>query len=157
VDRLRSFFERTPQPDGLTISGGEPFEQPEALWEILRSVKALGVEDILIYSGYRAEELLARHSQIFEGSRLVAALVDGAFESGNSTEAVWKGSRNQTLTLWKEEFASRYEAWTRGTARKLQRAEEGGSRFIVGIPRQVDVPRLKDLYRIEIEGLKLEE
>jgi anaerobic ribonucleoside-triphosphate reductase activating protein len=141
VRRLRAFFEPSPRPDGLTISGGEPFDQPEALLGLLGSVRDLGVEDVLIYSGHRVQALSARYPQLPE---LAAALVDGPFEEGNLTDSVWKGSDNQSLTLWKEKFAPRYHAWTSGKKRRLQWVKSANGGLLVGIPRQEDVPRLKN-------------
>ncbi|MDR1979101.1 MAG: radical SAM protein [Synergistaceae bacterium] len=150
--RILSFFQRSSQrPDGLTISGGEPFDQPEALLELLRRLNLEGANDILIYSGYRIEVLLERHPEFFANPPLLAALVDGPFEEGNVTDSVWKGSDNQGLTIWKREFFPRYEEWKRRSARNLQRVKasrpKGGSAwFLLGIPRQGDVPRLKNPY-----------
>ena len=38
--------------DGVTISGGEPFDQVDALLALLRGLRSAGAEDILVYSGY---------------------------------------------------------------------------------------------------------
>jgi anaerobic ribonucleoside-triphosphate reductase activating protein len=133
----------------LTISGGEPFDQPEALKELLRGLEtrkanAPELGDVLIYSGYRAEVLLERHPEFFSDPPLAAALVDGAFERGNLTGSAWKGSENQELTIWKKEFSSRYEEWAKRTARSLQRVKNGNTWILLGIPRQEDVARLKN-------------
>ena len=45
--------------DGVTISGGEPFQQAEPLLELLRGLRARGVDSILVFTGYRLEELAA--------------------------------------------------------------------------------------------------
>jgi anaerobic ribonucleoside-triphosphate reductase activating protein len=171
AERIRAFFEQSPRrPDGLTISGGEPFDQPEALMGLLRRLRPGGagdanapeVDDILIYSGYRLEVLLKSRPEFFAGTRsavlsdspespLFAALVDGPFEEGNVTDSVWKGSDNQSLTILKKEFFPRYGEWARRTARSLQRVKAshpgggGDTWFLLGIPRQEDVPRLKKI------------
>jgi anaerobic ribonucleoside-triphosphate reductase activating protein len=142
IRALRSFFGGTPRPDGLTISGGEPFDQPDALMEILRGVKAFGVEDVLIFSGYRADALTGRHPELPE---LAAAVVDGPFESGNPSGSVWKGSDNQSLTLWKNEFALRYERWASEKTRRLQRVRSENRELLIGIPRQEDAESLRNL------------
>ena len=143
VDRLKTYL---PKADGLTVSGGEPFDQPVALLELLRRVKTLGVEDVLIYSGYKVLEIQERHTEFFsESEKLIAALVDGSFEEENTTDSTWRGSGNQTLSILKREFAARYDEWTRGGARKLQWVKDKDRRFLVGIPRQEDVLRLKNL------------
>ncbi|MDR1884965.1 MAG: radical SAM protein [Synergistaceae bacterium] len=141
VRMTADFFLGPQHPDGLTISGGEPFDQPEALLEFLRRLMGSGVEDILIYSGYSARVLTARHPDLPE---LASALVDGPFEAGNRTDSAWKGSDNQSLTLWNRKFTPRYEDWMRTKNRRLQRVRSGNSCFLVGIPRQEDVGRLKN-------------
>jgi anaerobic ribonucleoside-triphosphate reductase activating protein len=42
---------------GVTFSGGEPFLQAEALSELARGIKKLGL-DLMVYTGYEYEELL---------------------------------------------------------------------------------------------------
>jgi anaerobic ribonucleoside-triphosphate reductase activating protein len=140
TDRLHRFWSASPPPSGLTVSGGEPFDQPEALLELLRRARGFGAGDILIYSGYRADILLERHPELRD---LASALVDGPFEAGNVTESIWKGSENQSLTLLEERLSSRYEDWTRGKARKLQLVKSGDRDLLIGVPRQADVARLR--------------
>ena len=38
--------------DGITITGGEPFDQSSALIALLRMLKKLRVRDVLVYTGY---------------------------------------------------------------------------------------------------------
>ena len=127
--------------EGLTVSGGEPFDQPEALMELLRILNAQGLSDILIYSGYQADDLLKRYPDLAD---LAAVLIDGPFEPGNVTTSTWKGSDNQRLHLWRMELGPRYRDWMRSSARKLQLAKDiDGRRFLIGIPKQEDTERLK--------------
>ena len=59
---------------GVTISGGEPFEQAAACAELARQVRELGL-DVWTYSGYRyeqlAEEMCIRDR--FRGPRVLRA------------------------------------------------------------------------------------
>ena len=41
-----------PKCDGVTISGGEPFQQPEALFQLLTSLRKNNIQSILLFSGY---------------------------------------------------------------------------------------------------------
>jgi len=45
--------------DGITISGGEPFQQPEALCELVRMIKAETTLSVLVFSGYQKEKILS--------------------------------------------------------------------------------------------------
>ena len=38
--------------DGITISGGEPFDQPDALFELLARIRSQTEADILVFTGY---------------------------------------------------------------------------------------------------------
>ncbi|MDR3332023.1 MAG: radical SAM protein [Synergistaceae bacterium] len=137
---LRLYMNRTPAPDGLTISGGEPFDQPEALIGLLRRVRDMGVGDVLIYSGYSLDALLDLCPELPD---LAAALVDGPFEMGNKTDSTWRGSSNQNLTIWRTKYSARYEEWEGVEDRRLQLVTDEGRKFLVGIPKQEDVERLK--------------
>jgi anaerobic ribonucleoside-triphosphate reductase activating protein len=139
LSELSGFFDGTPPLDGLTISGGEPFDQPEALLRLLRGIGELGIQDILVFSGYRAETLLARYPEI---PVLITALVDGPFEAGNETESGWKGSANQTMRLFRPEFEERYSRWAETQKGGLQMATNPRGIFIAGIPRQKDVAQI---------------
>src|SRR4051812_39296619 len=46
-----------PAADGITVSGGEPFDQPEALRVLLSALRERHCGDCLVYSGYPIEEL----------------------------------------------------------------------------------------------------
>jgi anaerobic ribonucleoside-triphosphate reductase activating protein len=144
ADRIVLCFALKPAAaTGLTVSGGEPFDQPGPLLELLRVVNDRGVRDVLLYSGYRSEELLERHPDL---PGLAAALVDGPFERGSATNAPWKGSENQRLHLWRPEFESRYRAWARCATRRLQLAtDREGRKYLIGIPGQHDAEKLKTL------------
>ena len=123
--------------DGVTISGGEPFDQAEELLALLLKLKQ--IPDILVYTGYAKEKILREHPGITEH---IAALTDGEFKLGLHTEAAWKGSENQTLTVFKREFASIYESWMAERKGKLQLVRINGELRLIGIPRQDDLPKL---------------
>lgn len=47
--------------DGVTFSGGEPFDQPDALFELIRRIRAESELTIFIFSGYSFDELEQRY------------------------------------------------------------------------------------------------
>ena len=49
----------TSNADGITVSGGEPFLQAEALAEMLRIVRGKRDMGVIVYTGYTLEELAA--------------------------------------------------------------------------------------------------
>lgn len=90
--------------DGVTVTGGEPFDQPAALAAILRGLKARGVHTI-VYTGHTVEALRGRRQpETDEALRLADIIVDGPFVVGLSRGATgWRGSTNQrTIQLTRE-------------------------------------------------------
>lgn len=60
------------EADGVTISGGEPFDQPDALSALLAAIRLRIQADILVYSGHPFE-VIAR--KVAELGGLVDALI----------------------------------------------------------------------------------
>jgi anaerobic ribonucleoside-triphosphate reductase activating protein len=91
--------EANPLLAGVTLTGGEPFEQAEALVDFARLAREKGLS-VWAYSGYRYEELLAgvpsdAAAQLLEQTDV---LVDGLFvEALKSLDLRWRGSSNQRL------------------------------------------------------------
>ncbi len=84
--------------DGLTVSGGEPFEQDlEALAAFLRLVKAPGRElSVLCYTGFRLEELQAMRGAV-KVLRHIDLLVDGPYVEALNEGNALRGSSNQRI------------------------------------------------------------
>lgn len=86
--------------DGVSILGGEPFDQPESLQILVEKLKAKNYH-LVIYSGYTLETLLARGQESV--NRILSntdLLIDGAFVRELASNAgEYRGSSNQRLIL----------------------------------------------------------
>jgi len=81
---------------GLTISGGEPFWQPEPLAALCRGAKALGLH-VIVYTGYTWAEILRDEAKLAL-ARQADIVIDGPFVAAEkSLELRFKGSRNQRV------------------------------------------------------------
>lgn len=93
---------------GVTLSGGEPFEQAAACALMAEQIRAIGL-DVVTYTGYTFEELQSKASGDENVKRLLAAtdiLVDGPYiEEERGWELPFRGSRNQRLILVRESLA----------------------------------------------------
>ncbi|MBC8570286.1 anaerobic ribonucleoside-triphosphate reductase activating protein [Zongyangia hominis] len=96
IDKIVAEVKKNPLLQGVTLSGGEPFCQCEALAALCREVKALGL-NIYIYSGYTFEQIL-QLSDPFARDLLEQCdiLMDGPFlQEERTLDAPFRGSRNQ--------------------------------------------------------------
>ncbi len=104
VERLLGHLEaRRGRIDGLSVLGGEPTEQPEAVAALLRGTRALGLSTVL-FTG-RTLESLRRDP---DGAALLSytdLLIDGPYlEAQKDLTLHWRGSRNQRLLRLTDRF-----------------------------------------------------
>ncbi|NLW19844.1 MAG: anaerobic ribonucleoside-triphosphate reductase activating protein [Clostridiales bacterium] len=95
--QIISQLAENPLLDGLTLSGGEPFEQPAACLALAEAARARGL-NVWAYSGYPYEALLGMGETVQQLLRACDVLVDGPFVlSQRSLELDFRGSANQRL------------------------------------------------------------
>jgi anaerobic ribonucleoside-triphosphate reductase activating protein len=82
---------------GLSLSGGEPLQQPEAAAALLDAARALGWST-LAFSGYAIEEIreLAGGPRVLER---LDVLIDGRYRAGERLATGLRGSANQRIQL----------------------------------------------------------
>jgi len=141
--------------DGVTISGGEPFDQIDALRELLMNIRGAHTGDILVYSGYSVESLLERLKD-FEG--LIDALIADPFEIDTTQSLVLRGSDNQRLLTFTPLGKERFRGFNRA-ANPCDRSldvmfdDTTGEVWFAGIPGRGDFGRLAGL--LSVRGHKV--
>jgi anaerobic ribonucleoside-triphosphate reductase activating protein len=83
---------------GVTISGGEPFQQPLALYRLVRGIRERTSLSVLVFSGYRLTEI----GGIPEGPPilgLIDVLVAGRYVPSRHQDKGLLGSANQEIHL----------------------------------------------------------
>jgi anaerobic ribonucleoside-triphosphate reductase activating protein len=140
--------------EGVTISGGEPFEQPAALEALLRSLHAWraaaasgrgGAIDILVYSGFSLSRL-SRTAGTRRLLELCDAVVAGPYVDRLNTGLRWRGSANQRIVPFTELGHARYSTVDQRPRRgpDLQVAVDRDRIWYIGIPRRGDLSRLNE-------------
>lgn len=82
---------------GLSVLGGEPFDNLAGLKEFITKVRAKTEKDIWIYSGYTFEELLEKDGAM-DVLKNIDVLVDGRFvEDLKDLKLKFRGSSNQRI------------------------------------------------------------
>lgn len=89
-----------PMLDGVTLSGGEPFEQAEAFAELASQIHQMGM-DVVTYTGYTYEQIVDGMEKRKGWARLLNEsdmLVDGKFEQTKKNLLLkFRGSENQRI------------------------------------------------------------
>jgi len=161
VERVDAWEREDGALDGVTISGGEPFDQPEALDTLLagldawRRERGLDGVDLLCYSGYPLARLRSRHAAAL--ARL-DAVIPNPFVEARAPGGRWRGSDNQQLVPLTALGREKYDGASAGGA-----AGPGGIQFVVddgvwvvGIPQPGDLARVEAMLRdrgILLEGV----
>lgn len=130
--------------DGVTISGGEPFDQSDALVELLPHLRrwldqASDDGDLLAYSGYEYDDLRVRTPAVVAS---LDALITGPYRVGQSSDAVWWGSANQELHLLTARGKRKYADLP--TERGIQiDVDAGGHVWMIGVPARATLARVE--------------
>lgn len=91
-------MDANPMLDGITLSGGEPFLQPEACAELADEAHKRGL-NVWCYTGYTIDTIIGGRDNGKRGLlKRIDVLVDGPYiESLRTLELPWRGSKNQRV------------------------------------------------------------
>lgn len=82
---------------GLSVLGGEPFDNLQGLKDFIAKVRAGTDKDIWVYSGYTLEELMKKDGAM-DVLNKIDVLVDGRFvEEKKDLKLKFRGSSNQRI------------------------------------------------------------
>ncbi|MCC5899939.1 MAG: radical SAM protein [Phormidium sp. BM_Day4_Bin.17] len=105
LDELSQWILSQPDLEGITLSGGEPMLQAEALSQLIDHIRQQRDLGVMCYSGYRLETLQQQGSDAQQTLlQQIDLLVDGQYRQEEHDNLLWRGSRNQRLLL----LTSRY-------------------------------------------------
>jgi anaerobic ribonucleoside-triphosphate reductase activating protein len=134
---------------GITLSGGEPTEQPAGLMELLHAIQQWRTSqaeeiDVLMYTGRSLEDAVTELPEIPD---LVDVVISEPFDITRTTHAALKGSDNQVITLFTPLAQDRYAEDQREAAYRWQRTHldvlvEEQSIWMAGIPLPGDLDRM---------------
>lgn len=126
--------------DGVTISGGEPFQQYEQLVAFLHLIKTRTSLDTYCFSGYYLDELDRMFpDKLFR--RYLDFLVDGRYVTAVHENRNLKGSSNQTI--FKFEGAVAVKQVAAPTSNKWSVLVDDASRiYMAGIPKKLDLQQI---------------
>jgi anaerobic ribonucleoside-triphosphate reductase activating protein len=143
---LGGLAEVAAKADGLTVTGGEPFDQPDALLALLDGWRQMARGDVIVFSGYPVETIAPTLERCSGWIDLLVA--DPFVVSAGHTKPL-RGSDNQRLlglTRRGRRLASLYRRSIEPADRVLDILfdDHTGEVFMAGIPQPGDMRRLAE-------------
>lgn len=100
IGEILEKIRENPLLDGVTFSGGEPFEQADVLSKLAKQLRQLNYH-VITYSGYTYEAIEKRALEDLGWSELIEnsdVLIDGRFENEKrNLKLRFRGSENQRV------------------------------------------------------------
>ena len=128
VESLVKQISEAEEIEGITILGGEPLEQAEAVHELIQQVKEIGLS-IFLYSGFERHELDEIQQECVDNSDIV--VLGRYIEEKRDVNLRWRGSSNQVLEFPTERYRG-LDIEERGECEVI--IEEDGSIRVLGYP-----------------------
>lgn len=146
IDAILAWCAACADVDGVTISGGEPFEQPEALAELLDGLDRWRQThdrpiDLLCYSGLPRRRIERDHAALL--ARL-DAFIPEPYVATRPTAMRWRGSANQPVVPLSALGRARYGEGTDQPPEgpHLQAAMHGDLLWMIGVPTPGELDRI---------------
>ena len=100
VDDIKRDLQPLDNQDGVTFSGGDPFYQPQACFELAKYVHTLGM-NVWAYTGFTFEKLIELskdNKYIMKFLSEIDVLIDGPFIINKKNfDLLYRGSSNQRI------------------------------------------------------------
>lgn len=105
VSELVADILAAPEIEGVTISGGEPFQQPAALEQLLAQVRAESLLSTLVFTGFTLAELRS----IPDSARILSSvdvLLTGRYRNDMRVASGLKGSANKEFHFLTDRYTA---------------------------------------------------
>ena len=123
--------------EGVTISGGEPFLQVDALFALISTIKKATNFSVVVYTGYTLDEL--RKLQNPKVDKLIETgidiLIDGEYVDELNDGVALRGSSNQTVHFLSNRYRDQSDLYT-SQKRNAEILVSNRDAFFIGIPKK---------------------
>ncbi|OUD14315.1 4Fe-4S single cluster domain-containing protein [Thioflexithrix psekupsensis] len=126
----------TPDVEGITITGGEPFAQAAALGALVAQLKEKEW-GVIVYTGYVYEQLLrlgGTNAALRNFLSHIDVLIDGQYEAERNEGTSLRGSSNQRIICLTPRYAPEMEQITTQKQRAVEIHLLESFALLVGVP-----------------------
>lgn len=151
VEDVASAICETPDIEGVTFIGGEPFAQARALSQVAATVRAAGLS-VMVFTGLTLTQIKASDDPAYEALLAqIDLLVDGPYiQKQHVDDRRWIGSANQAIHVLTERYEHLRESeqgWDQG-ANTIELRLKDGEISINGFPHERVTEILEQMTRI---------
>lgn len=129
VDTIVQQILRQDNIEGITISGGEPFLQQDALCELISKVREHKDVGVIIYTGMKYNEI--ENTALAHSADLI---IDGEYVEELNDNKSLRGSSNQNVLCLTERYNNIVSEYYGRNGRKIELILADGVTKMVGIP-----------------------
>ena len=122
---------KTQPVDGFTLTGGDPFVQPDALRQLLPELSKFS-NDILVYTGFNYDEVLLKYPEIVSQ---IGVLIDGKYIQERNNGTILCGSDNQRIIILNNQLSDKYHSYLATAYNEIQNFTTLDGVISVGIHR----------------------
>ena len=121
--------------EGITISGGEPFLQAEALFELITLLKSVRDTGVIIYSGFTLEEL-QKNADTQNLLSVTDILIDGRYIKELDDGRAYIGSSNQRLHYLSDRYKNIGQEYYSEKKRRAEIKFTLDKAVLIGVPSE---------------------
>lgn len=135
IKSMAALILNTPDIEGITISGGEPFLQSKALNTLITLIKSKKDFGVILYTGYTLEQIKSKNS-LNDISLLkhIDILIDGLYEDSLNDGISLRGSSNQNIYQFTQRYVDVFDNYYKKSVREIEIHMQNDSAMLVGIP-----------------------
>ena len=137
IENIFNLLPRDNELNGITVTGGEPFEQAESLYNLLKIVRDNTQFDIMVYSGCTIENIRKVTNAQKKLLSVIDILIDGEYKKNYTNVKIWRGSDNQRVFLLTEnaqKFQEHFNQTYSDNRQLLFQISNDRTLYLVGIP-----------------------
>lgn len=129
IDDIVNDILSVPEIEGITISGGEPFLQADALCELIREVKTKRDLGVIVYTGFFYDEI--KDNPL---TKLCDLIIDGEYVDELNDNLSLRGSSNQNIIPITDRYTKVIEKYYGTQGRKTEMYFDNSGIKLIGIP-----------------------
>lgn len=146
VRELAEEILKVQQIEGITVSGGEPLLQADALYELFYILKSRRDIGVLLYTGFKYEEIAER--ELFKWCDV---LIDGEYMASLDDGKSMRGSSNQKIFYLSDRYKRCLDFGISSRDTEFVKTSDGRI-ALVGIPSAKDMEMGRMIKRFFEEG-----